>query len=498
MASTKAPGSNGARSSGPSPRPTSLAGTPSSRCTAMTIPPLAVPSSLVNTMPVTSTTSANTRAWRSPFCPVVASSTSRTSSTVVFFSTTRLTLPSSSISPTLVCRRPAVSMTTTSTPLSVPWLTASKATLAGSAPSRSARTVSAPTRCPHVCNWSAAAARNVSAAPSSTVYPSPISARASFPQVVVLPVPFTPTMRMTAGTPLCGEVRSDRSVSSPSWVSNSPRSSARTSSGPRTPSTLTLVRRSSTISRAGTTPTSAVISTSSISSQVSSSSRSLDSRFSSAEPTELCDLASRARSRTRRPADGGGRSTSSTPVAAAGVSGAAADSASLLPAGVVVARAGGTGAWAGGPPRDRPRRGRTNSSQPPAPSASTAMTMIRITYSIRTPVFQTSGPTVAAGVCGTGPDGSQRAPPPARSDQHELAVAVLLGVRLKLRLRLRLRLPRQVTPQPAPRWPAGPGGPGYGRRDQHHARERDGQADENDQDQEYVVEELHVDHLKSP
>src|SRR5215475_3138795 len=191
MASTKAPGSNGARSSGPSPRPTSLTGTPSSRWTAMTMPPLAVPSSLVSTMPVTSTTSANTRAWRSPFCPVVASSTSSTSSTVAFFSTTRLTLPSSSISPTLVCSRPAVSMTTTSTPFSVPSLTASNATLAGSAPSRSARTVSAPTRCPHVCSWSAAAARNVSAAPSSTVWPSPISARASFPQVVVLPVPLT-------------------------------------------------------------------------------------------------------------------------------------------------------------------------------------------------------------------------------------------------------------------------------------------------------------------
>src|SRR5262249_55328221 len=196
MASTKVTGSNGARSSGPSPRPTSFTGTPSSRCTAITMPPLAVPSSLVSTMPVTSTTSANTRAWRRPFCPVVASSTSSTSSTVVFFSTTRLTLPSSSISPTLVCSRPAVSITTTSTPFSVPSLTASNATLAGSAPSRSARTVLAPTRCPHVCNWSAAAARNVSAAPSSTVSPSPISARASFPQVVVLPVPLTPTIRM--------------------------------------------------------------------------------------------------------------------------------------------------------------------------------------------------------------------------------------------------------------------------------------------------------------
>src|SRR3984893_7218216 len=216
MASTKASGSNGARSSGPSPRPTSLTGTPNSRCTAKTIPPLAVPSSLVSTMPVTSTTSANTRAWRSPFCPVTASITSSTSSTGAFFSTTRLTLPSSSISPTLVCSRPAVSMMTAPTPVSMPSLTASNATLAGSAPSRSARTVLAPTRSPQVCSWSAAAARNVSAAPSSTVSPSPIRARASLPQVVGSPVPFTPPMGTPAGRPPCLAVCSVRS-SSPRW-----------------------------------------------------------------------------------------------------------------------------------------------------------------------------------------------------------------------------------------------------------------------------------------
>ena len=194
-------------------------------------------------------------------------------------------------------------------------------------------------------------------------------------------------------------MRSDRSVSSPSWVTSSALSRPRTSSGLRVPSTLTLVFSSSTISRAGTTPTSAVIRTSSISSQVSSSSRSLDSRFSSAEPSELCDLASRARSRTSRPADGGGRSISNTLVAAAAaVSGAAELSASAPGAGVVVAWvAGDTGGGADGAWRVRPRRGRTNSSQPPVPTASTARTMIRITYSIRPPVLQTPRPTVAAG-----------------------------------------------------------------------------------------------------
>ena len=41
----------------------------------------------------------------------------------------------------------------------------------------------------------------MSAAPSSTVRPSAMSTRASFPQVVVLPVPFTPTTSTTAGRP---------------------------------------------------------------------------------------------------------------------------------------------------------------------------------------------------------------------------------------------------------------------------------------------------------
>ena len=52
----------------------------------------------------------------------------------------------------------------------MPCLTASNATLAGSAPS-APRTTSAPTRAPQVSSWSAAAARNVSAAPSSTRAP---------------------------------------------------------------------------------------------------------------------------------------------------------------------------------------------------------------------------------------------------------------------------------------------------------------------------------------
>ena len=43
----------------PSPTPTSFTGTPSSVCTDTTIPPLAEPSSLVSTTPVTLTASVN-------------------------------------------------------------------------------------------------------------------------------------------------------------------------------------------------------------------------------------------------------------------------------------------------------------------------------------------------------------------------------------------------------------------------------------------------------
>ncbi|SKV03920.1 Uncharacterised protein [Mycobacteroides abscessus subsp. abscessus] len=106
---------------------------------------------MVSATPVMSTTSANTRACANPFCPMVESNTSSTSSTSARRSTTRLILPSSSMRPVLVCNRPAVSTTTTSAPSRIPASTASKATEAGSAPS-APRTTCAPTRCPQA--WS--------------------------------------------------------------------------------------------------------------------------------------------------------------------------------------------------------------------------------------------------------------------------------------------------------------------------------------------------------
>ena len=177
--------------------------------------------------------------------------------------------------------------------------------LAGSPPS-GPRTVRTPTRSPQVCSWSAAAARNVSAAPSTTCLSSATSTRASLPIVVVLPVPFTPDHQddgrlrvLAAHLERAVQRRVDQvdqllAEDLPGLVGRS------------TPSTRIRVRSFSTSSCVGATPTSAVISVVSMSSHVSSSSLSRDSSASRPLPSEPCDRASRARSRTRRPcADSG-------------------------------------------------------------------------------------------------------------------------------------------------------------------------------------------------
>ena len=80
----------------------------------------------------------------------------------------------------------------------------SKTTEAGSAPS-APRTNALPLRSAQIASCSAAAARNVSPATSSTRLFSLRRRIASLPIVVVLPLPLTPTTRMTVG------VRSSRS-----------------------------------------------------------------------------------------------------------------------------------------------------------------------------------------------------------------------------------------------------------------------------------------------
>src|SRR5690606_21868414 len=78
---TNPAGSNTSKSSGRSPVPTNLIGTPNSFSTATTIPPRAVPSSFDRITPLRGTALANSLTWASPFCPAVASSTRSTSVT---------------------------------------------------------------------------------------------------------------------------------------------------------------------------------------------------------------------------------------------------------------------------------------------------------------------------------------------------------------------------------------------------------------------------------
>ena len=91
-----------------------------------------------------------------------------------------------------------MSTTTTSLPRDSAAAIASNATAAGSPP-RSEPTKSAPARVAQISSCSSAAARNVSAAATSTERPWSCSFAASLPIVVVLPDPFTPTTRMTKG-----------------------------------------------------------------------------------------------------------------------------------------------------------------------------------------------------------------------------------------------------------------------------------------------------------
>ena len=207
----------------------------------------------------------------------------------------------------LFCRRPAVSMMSTSTFSSLALAPASNATDAGSAPSLSERTTGTPTFAPQVSSWSAAAARKVSAAPSMTCLPSETSSRDSLPAVVVLPVPFTPTMMMTLGlfAPSLSALRR-RSVSVPTSFSSLSFSAARTSAGSDWPAIRASLRSSSTSCSLASAPTSASRRVSSTSSQSASESWSLARMLNRALPNGLPDLDRRALRRCMRvPADSG-------------------------------------------------------------------------------------------------------------------------------------------------------------------------------------------------
>jgi hypothetical protein len=100
---------------------------------AASTPPLAVPSSLVMTSPVSCSASSNACTCASAFWPVLPSMTSSTScgAPASALPMTRLIFFSSSIRCACVARRPAVSTMTTSQPRALPATTASKVTPPG-------------------------------------------------------------------------------------------------------------------------------------------------------------------------------------------------------------------------------------------------------------------------------------------------------------------------------------------------------------------------------
>ena len=167
---------------------------------ASTTPPLAVPSSLVSTMPSMSIASLKISTWLSAFCPVVASSTIRLwrSASGNSRSITRSIFFNSSIRFFLLCSRPAVSTSTTSVPRLFAELMASNTTAAGSLPS-SCLIIRTLARLAHTSSCSLAAARKVSAAAITTDLPCFTKMFASLPIVVVFPTPFTPLTIITVG-----------------------------------------------------------------------------------------------------------------------------------------------------------------------------------------------------------------------------------------------------------------------------------------------------------
>ena len=220
-----------------------------------------------------------------------------------------------------MCSRPAVSISTVSTPGSMPSLDRLEGhARPGRRPRGRARSA-APTRSPQVCSWSAAAARKVSAAPSTTVRPSPTRTRASLPQVVVLPVPFTPTMSRTGRLPLCGAVCSDRSSCSHAASSSSLAQQRPQLLGPAGAQHLDLGAQVVDHLPGRVTPTSAVMRTSSTSSQVSSSSRSRTAGRAGPSPASSANATAGPAAVTSRPAEGAGARCPAPRSRVAGVSG---------------------------------------------------------------------------------------------------------------------------------------------------------------------------------
>ena len=248
------------------------------------------------------------------------------------FSATRRTFESSSIRFCLLCRRPAVSASTRSMRLALARSTASNTTLDGSAPS-APRTISAPERSAQVWSWSAAAARNVSPADNKIVEPDAIWRDASFPIVVVLPTPLTPTNNQI-DVPSSGRIASSRFAPASCVIIDS-RSAAINASGLSISPLSTRSRNGSSNDVATLIPTSAISSASSSSSHTESSM----AERPSTEPI-ASENAPRARAKRSRIDFGASGSTGSASALSSPISSAATSAASSTSADGSTAAAG--------------------------------------------------------------------------------------------------------------------------------------------------------------
>ncbi len=181
--------SNSSKSSRCSPTPTSLIGTPVAALTARAAPPRASPSSLVNITPVIPAFSLKACATLTPSCPVMASTTSKTSCGF-----NNLCIRSSSdMRSSSTCKRPAVSKIITSMRRESAYVKALLATSntllepASSGPKNGTPAFSAKT-----LSCFTAAGRRKSQATTMGLWLSDIL-KASFTAVVVLPEPCNPT-----------------------------------------------------------------------------------------------------------------------------------------------------------------------------------------------------------------------------------------------------------------------------------------------------------------
>ncbi len=306
-----------------------------------------------------------------------------------------------------MCSRPAVSTSTRSASRLAAELMASNTTDPGSAPSWP-RTMPAPVTSAQWASCSAAAARNVSAAASTTRRPTSLSRCATLAIVVVFPTPFTPTNIQTLGSP---------SVDA-RWRILSPSSSSATSSACSNPMSASVSEVFSLRARSRTsprmrsvvgTPTSARRSVSSRSSQVSSSMR---------RPRSLANAARVLPRRSRR------RTSSSRCAASPLGSAAAAASASAARASATVAAVLGasstsvppTGRTAGGvvSPETWSLRCARRESPRPRATSTTASTKMRMNPSVAS--IAGSCAPVRPGSVGEGPRSyaaGPRASPPA-------------------------------------------------------------------------------------